>query len=315
MDIQEAEGDARRGLGDRRSPASSLDRSLERKRAEAALTAAPHVRDVRIEADATAESARAYLERDRLLGAYALADLDRESIDRARWWVARREAEIVALVIVVESLPFRPCFVTGEPVAVGQLLREAMQEPRIIVAAPLSTRGAVESVYRFERSDTMYRMVLDESSFEPNGSHPVVRLDTERLDDVIDLYGNASRAYFTPERLSRELYFGVYAGGSLVSAAGTHVRSAAAGIAAVGNVLTRFAYRGRGMATACTSAVTSVALERHRDVVLNVRRDNTPAIAVYRRLGYRVHASFVEGPAIRRTGWERLRENIFGRNT
>ncbi|MDP9265808.1 MAG: GNAT family N-acetyltransferase [Chloroflexota bacterium] len=220
----------------------------------------------------------------------------------------------MALVIVVESLPFRPCFVVGEPVAVGQLLREAMHEPRIVVAAPLPARGAIESVYRFERSDTMYRMVVDASSFEPRESHPVVRLDPERLDDVIDLYGNASRSYFTCERLARELYFGAYAGASLVSAAGTHVRSRSAGIAAVGNVLTRLAYRGRGMATACSSAVTSAALEGHRDVVLNVRRDNTTAIAVYRRLGYRVHASFVEGPAIRRTGWERLAQNIFGRN-
>ena len=259
------------------------------------------------------DAARAYLERDRLLAAYALADLDSDSLDRARWWVARREGEIVALVIVVESLPFRPCFVTGEPAAAGQLLRDAVHEPRLIVAAPLPVRSAVASVYRFERSDTMHRMVVDAASFEPRRSHPVVRLDADRLDDVIDLYGNASRTYFTPERLERELYFGVYAGASLVSAAGTHVRSAAAGIAAVGNVLTRLPYRGRGMATACTSAVTSAALPSHRDVVLNVRRDNASAIAVYRRLGYRVHASFVEGPAIRRTGWERLRENIFGR--
>ncbi len=215
--------------------------------------------------------------------------------------------------MLVETLPFRPCFVSGEPAPVGQLLREAVHEPRIIVAAPLPVRAAVASVYRFERSDTMHRMVVDATAFVPREDHHVVRLDAERLDDVVELYGNASRAYFTPERLDRELYFGVYAGASLVSAAGTHVRSAAAGIAAVGNVLTRFPYRGRGMATACTSAVTSAALTGHRDVVLNVRRDNASASSVYRRLGYRVHASFVEGPAIRRTGWERLRENIFGR--
>src|SRR5207244_8775899 len=103
-----------------------------------------------------------------------------------------------------------------------------------------------------------------------------------------------------------ELYFGVYSGRQLVAAAGTHVRSAATGIAAVGNVLTRLAYRNRGMATSVTSAVTEASLEMHRDVVLNVRQDNAPAINVYRRLGYHVRGPFIEGPAVRRSAWDRI---------
>jgi len=55
-----------------------------------------------------------------------------------------------------------------------------------------------------------------------------------------------------------------------------------------------------------TSAVTEAALEQHRDVVLNVRQDNAPAIAVYDRLGYRVHGPFIEGPAVRRSAWDRI---------
>jgi ribosomal protein S18 acetylase RimI-like enzyme len=55
--------------------------------------------------------------------------------------------------------------------------------------------------------------------------------------------------------------------------------------------------------------VTEAALEEHTDIVLNVRQDNSPAIAVYERLGYRVHAQFIEGPAVRRSALDRL----FGR--
>ena len=84
------------------------------------------------------------------------------------------------------------------------------------------------------------------------------------------------------------------------------MRSKRAGLAAVGNVLTRLAYRGRGMATSCTSVVTEAALEEHQDVVLNVRQDNAPAIAVYDRLGYVTHGPFIEGPALRRAAWQRL---------
>jgi predicted GNAT family acetyltransferase len=66
------------------------------------------------------------------------------------------------------------------------------------------------------------------------------------------------------------------------------------------------------MATSVTSAVTAAALAEHRDVVLNVRQNNAPAASVYERLGYRVHASFIEGPAVRRAPWERI-TNIWRR--
>jgi predicted GNAT family acetyltransferase len=203
----------------------------------------------------------------------------------------------------------------GEPGALAELFRNGMSEARLIVATPPNGRLPIEASYRFERIDVMHRMVVRLDAFQPRVTHEITRLTPDQLDDVIDLYGNASRSYFTPQRLERELYFGIYSGRQLVAAAGTHVRSAATGIAAVGNVLTRLAYRNRGMATSVTSAATEASLELHRDVVLNVRQDNAPAISVYRRLGYEVHGPFVEGPAVRRAVWERLTKNLFGRTS
>jgi RimJ/RimL family protein N-acetyltransferase len=277
------------------------------------MTAAPVSPDIQIDPDASAAEVRAFFERDRLIAAYALADLDPENVDRSRWWIARRGDEITAAALLVEVLPFRPCFAMGEPDSLAELFRDGLTETRLILATPPRGRQAIEASYRFERVDVMDRMVVGLATFRPRVTHEVTRLGPERLDDVIDLYGNASRSYFTPQRLEREIYFGVYSGRQLVAAAGTHVRSRAAGIAAVGNVLTRLAFRDRGMATAVTSAVTEAALEEHRDVVLNVRQDNKPAISVYRRLGYAAHAPFVEGPAVRRAVWERLTKNLFGR--
>jgi GNAT superfamily N-acetyltransferase len=270
------------------------------------MTAAPSLPEIKVDPHASADDARAFLERDRLLAAYALADIDQPEIEGTRWWVARRDGEIAAVVLVVEGLPFRPCFATGSSDALSVIFREAIREPRVLLAAPPRCRGAIESTYRFERVDHMRRMATNLHRFRSRVTHRVTRLGPEDLDAAIDLYGHASRTYFTPERMEREIYFGVYQGDTLVSAAGTHVRSTKSGIAAVGNVLTRLAYRGRGMAKSCTSAVTEAALEEHRDVVLNVREDNAPAIAVYERLGYATHGSFIEGPAVRRAAWERL---------
>src|SRR5579859_2906389 len=279
------------------------------------MTAAPVSPDIQIDPDASAAEVRAFFERDRLLAAYALADLDPDNVDRSRWWIARRGPDVVAAALLVEVLPFRPCFAMGEPGALAELFRSGMTEARLILAAPPNGRLPIEASYRFERIDVMHRMVVTLDRFEPRVTHTITRLTVDELEDVIDLYGNASRSYFTPARLERELYFGVYVGRQLVAAAGTHVRSYGAGIAAVGNVLTRLAYRNRGMATSVTSAVTEAALEMHRDVVLNVRQDNAPAVSVYRRLGYEVHGPFVEGPAIRRAVWERLTKNLFGRTS
>lgn len=275
------------------------------------MTAAPLVPDIRIDERAPAADVRAFFERDRLLSAYALADLDPDNIDTARWWLARRGRDVVAAALLVEVLPFRPCFAMGDGEALADVFR-VLREPRLIVAVPPKGRLAVEQTYRFERVDVMQRMTVDRASFEPRTTHAVARLGPRHLEELVELYGEASRTYFTPERLAREIYFGIYDGDRIVSAAGTHVRSSQAGIAAVGNVLTRIPHRDRGMATSVTSAVTEAALAEHRDVVLNVRKENVPAIAVYGRLGYRTHATFIEGPAVRRAPWERI-TNIWRR--
>ena len=276
------------------------------------MTAAPLVPDMRIDERAPAADVRAFFERDRLLAAYALADLDPANVDTAKWWVARRGQDIVAAALLVEVLPFRPCFAMGEAEALGGIFR-ALREGRLIVAVPPRWRLAVEQAYRFERADIMRRMAVDRASFRPRVTHGVTRLGRKDVADLIEIYGEASRSYFTRERVDREIYFAIYDGARIAAAAGTHVRSAQAGVAAVGNVLTRFPYRDRGMATSVTSAVTEAALAEHRDVVLNVRTDNAPAISVYERLGYRTHATFVEGPAIRRAPWERI-TNIWRRS-
>ncbi len=279
------------------------------------MTAAPLMPEIEIDPHAPAADVRAFFERDRILAAYALADLDPENVDQSRWWIARRDGTVVAAALLVEVLPFRPCFAMGETESLAELFRNGLSEARLILATPPNGRPAIEASYRFERIDVMNRMWVKAEAFRTRINQTVTRLGPDELDDIIDLYGSSSRSYFTPARLAREIYYGVYSGRQLVAAAGTHVRSRGANIAAVGNVLTRIAYRNRGMATSVTSAVTEAAFQEHKDVVLNVRQDNTPAINVYRRLGYEVHAPFVEGPAVRRAVWERLTKNLFGRTS
>src|SRR6266436_3112330 len=50
------------------------------------LTAAPLLPEIRLADQPSAESARAFFQRDRLMSAYALADIDAAEIEKARWW-------------------------------------------------------------------------------------------------------------------------------------------------------------------------------------------------------------------------------------
>lgn len=273
--------------------------------------AAPALPGIEIDRVASRDQVATFLAEDRLFSAYALADLDEANISGARWWLARRGETPVAAALAMLDLSFRPLFLTGDAAGTAALLRHAVREPRVIVAAPPQHRPAIEESYRLERVDRMLRMVVDAQHFRAVSTEGAVRLSASHLDAVIDLYGLASRSYFTPRRLEREVYFGIFDADSLISAAGTHVRSTEFGVAAVGNVLTRVPYRNRGYGTACTAAVTASCLAEQRDIVLNVREDNDPAIAVYRRLGFRVHRPFIESVGYRKVGLRSVVQNIF----
>ena len=60
------------------------------------MTAAPLLPEIQIEELVPAERVRAFFARDRLLAAYALADLDAAEIEKARWWIAGRGDETTA---------------------------------------------------------------------------------------------------------------------------------------------------------------------------------------------------------------------------
>src|SRR2546425_9698555 len=137
------------------------------------MTAAPSLPEIKVDAHASADAAREFLERDRLLAAYALADIDQPEIEGARWWVGRRDGEIQAVVLVVEGLPFRPCFATGSPEALATIFREAIHEPRVLLATPPRGRLAIEQTHRFERVDPMKRVGVHVPDFPPPLTHPV----------------------------------------------------------------------------------------------------------------------------------------------
>jgi ribosomal protein S18 acetylase RimI-like enzyme len=236
---------------------------------------------------------RAFLERDRLFAAYAICDLEDREFGRTRWGIALSAEEVIAVVLEYGGLTPQPLFVMGGNDGIAAILRDVVRPRAAYLAASAESLPAVAHAYRVEPGPPMIRMWVDRSRFQPVPA-AVERLLPVEAGELNRLYELGFAAWLPSSAVAEGIYYGIRVNGRLVSAAGTHVISREARLAVVGNVLTHTSHRGRGYATAVTSAVTAELLRYCDDVVLNVRSDNPPAIQAYRKLGYVEHCRFEE---------------------
>ena len=247
-----------------------------------------------VEASTDRDAIRAFLERDRLLGAYALADLEDRESSRARWGIAKANGEIVSLILEYGGPSPQPLYITGRDDGVDAILHEVIKPSIAYIACLPATLAAVERRYRVESGPQMVRMWVDRSTFKPVEDPGVEPLGPSDAGELNRLYRLGFGSWLPPQSIAEGVYRGIRVNGRLVAAAGTHVIGRRAGIAVVGNVLTQPEFRGRGYAEATTGAVTAALLQFCDHVVLNVRSDNPPALNAYRRLGYAEHVRFEE---------------------
>jgi ribosomal protein S18 acetylase RimI-like enzyme len=236
---------------------------------------------------------RAFLEQDRLYAAYAICDLEEREFSRTRWGLAWAGDAPIALVLEYSGPTPQPLFVMGRLDGIEVVLRDLIHPRVAFVAAPPGVLPAVATAYRIDPGPAMVRMWVDRERFRPYPA-TVQRLLPVEIGDLNRLYQLGFASWLPASTIAEGVYYGLRVNGQLVAAAGTHVISRTARLAVVGNVLTHGDFRGRGFATAVTGAVTAELLRSCDQVVLNVRADNPPALAAYRRLGYAEHVRFEE---------------------
>jgi ribosomal protein S18 acetylase RimI-like enzyme len=253
------------------------------------------------------ELLRAFLGRDRLRAAYAIADLDEREFAKTRWGVAYEAGEPIAVVLEYGGLTPQPLFVMGDADGILAILRDVIKPRLAYLAADEPLLAPIGSVYRIDPGPPMIRQAVSRQSFRPVPGQ-VQRLVPADIVDLNRLYGLGFAGWLPADSIANGVYYGVRIAGRLVAAAGTHVINPQDGIAAVGNVMTHTDFRGRGFAKQTTSAVTQELLRTCDDVVLNVRADNPPALAAYHSLGYADYCRFEERLVHRRGGapWDSI---------
>jgi GNAT superfamily N-acetyltransferase len=246
-----------------------------------------------------ADEIRKLLDNDREYAAYAIAQLDPKLFDKSEWYTATGQ-EGPALVLHSRSGLGRALFVSGDPGGIGAIL-SLHAGPRFSFGSlRLEHRRAVERYFAFTRLHPMLRMSLTAAKFHATEG-AAVRLHGRDVPAINRLYSSeGGPASYSASHVEDGVYFGVMMDGSLASIAGTHVVSHTEGVGVVGNVFTSPRYRGLGLATIATSAVTADLLERCPLVVLTVEEGNDEAVRIYKRLGYETRCKLHETPLIRK---------------
>lgn len=251
--------------------------------------------------------------------AYALGQLEPGLFERTRWFRARGDTGS-ALVLHSKGGLGDATFVMGDADAVAAILSIHPGPAQTYATCQPQHISALKRVYRLATQQPMIRMSVTAESFVPATNVPAVAMTGLDIRKVNALYSSeGGPSYYVSDHIEHGVYRGVIVDGRLVAVAGTHVVSHQEAVAVVGNVFTHPAYRGRGYATAATSAVTEALLPFCTTVVLTVDPTNRPAVAAYERIGYRESCQLVEASAARRdpagvmAATRRLRAAIRGR--
>lgn len=249
-----------------------------------------------------------FLRTDRRYAAYALGDLDGPHRHRVAWAMAYDAAgDPISIAAHHEGLVPQPLFLMGDADGCAMILDHILKPRDAYFLASASHEEAMSATYDLDPPTAMLRMVADAETFSPFPG-PAERLTPADIEELNRLYQLGFRTGFPPAVLADGIYYGIRVRGRLVSAAGTHVINPVEGMGVVGNVMTHTDFRGHDFAKMVTSAVTAELLDQLTDVALNVHADNTPAVAAYARLGYRVHCPLEERLGRRRSGgWGLMR--------
>ena len=254
-----------------------------------------------------------FLRRSAAAQIYALADLDDAFWPDTRWFATRgSDGEIGAVCLVLEKLALPIVHAVAEPrepATLGLVRALSAQLPRrFFVNLPVGYESVFADTHEIAGHGEYVKMQLDDAAglekFEIPG---IERLGAEHTAEIEDF--RAKRAYrdgekaggfFAPYMLEMFPWFGLREHGDLVSVAGVHVFSQRYGVAALGNVATTPARRGRGLGRAVCARLARELAARVPLVGLNVATSNTAARRCYEALGFRTVLRYEEAVLTRR---------------
>ena len=239
------------------------------------------------------------LRQNPFLHVYALGDLDDFFWPLTTWYALEDDGQIRAVLLVYTAFETPTLMALGDPPygPLHELLRRARRllPPRVYAHLSPGGREALGPGVHADSRGTHLKMALVYPALDVPGVEAVRRLTAADVPGLRALYAAGYPAsWFDPRQIETGHYYGLSVNGELVSAAGAHVYSPGQRVAALGNIVTHPAHRGRGYAAAVTARACAELQATVDHIGLNVKADNATALACYRRLGFRPVAEYEE---------------------
>lgn len=242
----------------------------------------------------------------RALHVYAIGDLDDFFFPYTSWFALEDGGQVrqialfytgVALPVVLAIAPER----TDEMAALLRSMLPVLPRRFYLHVTP-GAADALRAEYELSSHGLHRKMALvDPSRLDGIDTSAVAALGPADRAEVEAFYAAAYPGnWFDPRMLETGRYVGVREGGALASVAGVHVYSPAQRVAALGNIATMPASRGRGMGAAATAALCRMLSKDCDTIGLNVHAENRGAIGLYERLGFAVVGDYEEQAATAR---------------
>ena len=241
----------------------------------------------------------AFLRKNVYLHIYSIGDLDDFFWQNTLWYALKKVDEIHALALLYTGLPLPTLHALSEQASpMRELLRSISHRLPGRFHAHLSpgVGEAFKGRYEMQSCEKHHKMALNNKHLPGRiDCSQVVRLTENDLGQMLQLYEEAYPSnWFDSRMLQTEQYFGIKIENRLVSAAGIHVYSEKYRVAALGNVVTHPDYRGKGFGTSVTARLCQSLSENVNHIGLNVKADNTIAIALYEKLGFGIITPYYE---------------------
>jgi ribosomal protein S18 acetylase RimI-like enzyme len=211
--------------------------------------------------------------------------------------VAERGGAILGVASTYHDLPIpNLTFAAASAEIAGALLHElADRNPRLweeqtYALLPLDRRDQLARFAQIFEAPIEYQMAIEPETLGTFDRWPVRRLTQADLAAMDELALAAGLTVWHSSALALGPAYGCFADGRLVAMAATHF--ATADVVEVGHIATHPDHRRCGYASACTAALARAAFVLAPRVFLMVMADNAPALAAYKRLGFRTVEQF-----------------------
>jgi RimJ/RimL family protein N-acetyltransferase len=228
------------------------------------------------------------LERDPVKNLYAIWNLTRDP-DNTKLYSRFEGNRMLGYLLQYSGLSHPMAILEAESEEIGSKLMDVLPWKKFAILVSPARYNIVAERYRSIWSCLENELSLTDSPISSVSSeYEPVKIPSTEAEKLLDFYPRqtaGSRSLAGYEKwLSNQTVYGIFVNGKIVCVAGTYIESRHGWM--LGGLYTHPRYRGLGLGTTVTSALTIEALKRSQRAIAYVESTNKASLRILEKLGY-----------------------------